>query len=116
MSEALTLTRPAIAELIADGIREYETSKGAHANATGHVELGAVLQHYLDESRTSRSGLAQQCGVSANYITKIILGDRMPSPTVLARIANVLGESFLLDWYREVYLIDGASRGLEAKV
>lgn len=116
MTDTLNLSRVAISELIADGIREYEMTKGAKNNATGHKDLGHILMEHMKMMSVSRTQLAEQSGVTANYITKIILGDRMPTPTILARMSRVLGEQFLLDWYYEVGKLDDASKELSAKV
>lgn len=108
-TDNLTLPREAIKELIADGIREYESKKG-ESRDRGHPDLGAVLRRYMDDNSLSLRLLSERSGVSSSMITKVIQGIRLPSYDLLARWRRALGDDFLLAWFDTVESLDTASR------
>jgi transcriptional regulator with XRE-family HTH domain len=70
----------------------------------------------MTDLKVSRTQLASEAGITANYITKIVLGERMPTPKILARFTRTLGEEFLCDWYWEISELDRASTDVSASV
>lgn len=109
MSDQVTLSKEAIREIVADGIREYEGRKG-ETRDRGNPEVGAVLRRHMNANRQTLRLLAEQSGVSSSMITKVISGTRMPSYEVLARWRRILGDPFLIEWFDTVERLDTMGR------
>jgi len=56
----------------------------------GKNKFGLLVAEKLFIMGKNQSWLAEQCGVSKQYISQIILGKRRPSPEVTQKIADLM--------------------------
>ena len=85
IASALVLSDAQTSELL-----RYAVAHNGRASATAACPSGALLRRYRAGSDWSVSDLARQAGCSASALTRIESGERIPSVSMIAKMASAL--------------------------